>query len=69
MAREKPNIAREEIHSSLFGSLTRKKKKNTFPNIPRLTEHFGSKDGRRCSNNDFWTQNELHRRMGTGGLY
>jgi hypothetical protein len=48
MAR-KANIAREEIHQACWELI----EKNTFPNIPRLTEHFALKDGRRCSNTTF----------------
>lgn len=48
MAR-KANIAREEIHQACWELL----EKNSFPNIPRLTEYFLQKDGRRCSNTTF----------------
>lgn len=48
MAR-KANIAREEIHQACWELL----EKNSFPNIPRLTEYFLKKDGRRCSNTTF----------------
>ena len=48
MAR-KANIAREEIHQACWELI----EKNTFPNIPRLAEHFSLKDGRRCSNTTF----------------
>lgn len=45
MAR-KANIAREEIHQACWLLL----EQNSFPNIPRLAEHFLQQDGRRCSN-------------------
>lgn len=48
MAR-KANIAREEIHQACWELI----EKNSFPNIPRLTEYFIRKDGRRCSNTTF----------------
>ena len=48
MAR-KANIAREEIHQACWELI----EKNSFPNIPRLTEYFLQKDGRRCSNTTF----------------
>ena len=48
MAR-KANIAREEIHQACWELI----EKNSFPNIPRLTEYFIHKDGRRCSNTTF----------------
>ncbi|ETI58042.1 hypothetical protein [Marinomonas profundimaris] len=48
MAR-KANISREEIHLACWELI----EKNLFPNIPRLTEHFFTKDGRRCSNTTF----------------
>lgn len=48
MAR-KANIAREEINQACWDLL----EKNLFPNIPRLTEYFLKKDGRRCSNTTF----------------
>ncbi|QRV24116.1 hypothetical protein [Marinomonas foliarum] len=48
MAR-KANIAREEIHQACWDLI----EKNHFPNIPRLTEYFLQKDGRRCSNTTF----------------
>jgi chromosome segregation ATPase len=48
MAR-KANIAREEIHQACWELI----EKNNFPNIPRLTEYFLQKDGRRCSNTTF----------------
>lgn len=48
MAR-KANIAKEEIYQACWELL----EKNTFPNIPRLTEFFLQKDGRCCSNTTF----------------
>jgi predicted nuclease with TOPRIM domain len=45
----KANIAREEIHQACWELL----ETNSFPNIPRLTEYFLQKDGRRCSNTTF----------------
>ncbi|NVK74918.1 MAG: hypothetical protein HWE24_15720 [Oceanospirillaceae bacterium] len=48
MAR-KANIAREEIHQACWELI----EKNSFPNIPRLTDYFLKKDGRRCSNTTF----------------
>ena len=48
MAR-KANIAREEIDQACWDLI----ENNRFPNIPRLTEYFLQKDGRRCSNTTF----------------
>lgn len=48
MAR-KANIAKEEIYQACWELIEAKQ----FPNIPRLTEHFLQKDGRRCSNTTF----------------
>ncbi|MBR7888419.1 hypothetical protein J9B83_05635 [Marinomonas sp. A79] len=48
MAR-KANISKEEIHQACWELI----ETNRFPNIPRLTQHFLQKDGRRCSNTTF----------------
>ncbi|KJZ12421.1 hypothetical protein TW85_14965 [Marinomonas sp. S3726] len=48
MAR-KANISREEIILACWSLL----EQNYFPNIPRLTEYFLKKDGRKCSNTTF----------------
>lgn len=48
MAR-KANISKEEIHQACWELI----ETNRFPNIPRLTQYFLEKDGRRCSNTTF----------------
>lgn len=48
MAR-KANISREEIILACWSLL----EQNYFPNIPRLTDYFLQKDGRKCSNTTF----------------